>query len=129
MVEGMEKAVAAASAAAGASLERTITELARIGYADIRKVVEWDAESVRLRPSSELTEAEAAGVAEVSEVLGKEGVRGVRMKMHPKPEALGVLARLLAPEKAATLALTQNNLNINIRVVESNADGNALSSG
>lgn len=111
---------------AEASLERTIVELARIGYSDLRKVVQWDANGVKLRASSELSEDEAAAVAEVSEVLGKEGVRGVRVKMHSKPEALAALLRYYAPEKAA-LALTQNNLNIRILVVD--ADGNALKAG
>ena len=115
VVEAQERAIARASVAADVSLERTMRELARIGYADVREVMSWSKEGVVLVDSAELSDDAAAAVAEVSEVLGKDGAKGVRVKMHSKPEALGVLRQLLAPDKAA-LALTQNNLNINILV-------------
>lgn len=100
-----------------ASLDRTIQETARIAYGDLRKIVEWDKGAVKLRSSSELSDDDAAMVAEVSEVLGKDGVRGVRVKMHSKPEALAVLMRYFAPQRVehtgkdgAPIALTLADL-------------------
>lgn len=83
-------------------LERVVTELARLAFSDARQVMSWGSDGVTLKESSTLTDEEASSVSEVSEVMGKEGVRGVRVKMHSKPEALSALLKYFAPEKAAT---------------------------
>jgi phage terminase small subunit len=45
--------------------DRVLQELARIGFADIRKLFEWDEESASFIPSRDLTDDEAAAVSEI----------------------------------------------------------------
>lgn len=47
------------------SADNVLKELARIGFADIRDLVEWDEEHVGFRPSEQLTDDQAAVVSEV----------------------------------------------------------------
>lgn len=79
--------------------ERIAREYARIAFADLRDLVEWGPEGVNLRPSSELTDDQAAAVSEVSETRGRNPSR--RLKLHSKTEALDALARQLGmyPDK------------------------------
>lgn len=87
--------------------DRVLQELARIGFADIRKAVAWgrspiDTEAaeadpnslgiypVELKPSSEVDGDTAAAISEVSLTA-----QGVKLKMHDKLAALDKLARHL----------------------------------
>ncbi len=79
---------------ADVSKERVIEEYRRIAFAEPRAVMTWGPSGVILKESSELTEDEAAAVAEVAEVPTREGV-AVRIKMHSKTEALKALAQHL----------------------------------
>lgn len=45
--------------------ERVLKELARIGFADIRDLFEWDEESATFVPSRDLSEAEAAAIGQI----------------------------------------------------------------
>lgn len=45
--------------------DRVLQELARIGFADIRDLFEWDEERAAFIPSRDLTEDEAAAISEV----------------------------------------------------------------
>lgn len=45
--------------------DRVLQELARIGFADIRDLFEWDEESASFIPSRDLTEDQAAAVSEI----------------------------------------------------------------
>lgn len=45
--------------------DRVLQELARIGFADIRDLFEWDVESATFIPSRDLTEDQAAAVSEI----------------------------------------------------------------
>ena len=74
--------------------ERVYREYARIVFADPRNLMTWGPDGVRLRPSEELTEDEAAAVAEVSETTSKDGGT-IRLKMHSKQPALHDLATIL----------------------------------
>lgn len=101
---------------AGITLERNLAETSHLAYSRMSDYVTWDENGVKLRPMSEISDEAMAAVQEVTDVWGPGGVHGVKLKLHGKTDALTLLQRYLAPEKA--LALTQNNLNINIHVVD-----------
>jgi phage terminase small subunit len=68
-----------------------LRELARIAFADIRKVATWTGGTVSLRNSEELSADTAAAVVEIS-----EGQHGVRVKLADKRAALVDLGRHLS---------------------------------
>ena len=83
--------MAARSDRLGVSQDRVVLELARLAFADMRDFASWGDGGVRLRPSEELTEDQAACVSEIVETPGK----GVRVKLFGKQPALAALARHL----------------------------------
>ena len=87
----LEAAMAARSDRLGVSQDRVVLELARLAFADMRDFASWGDGGVRLRPSEELTEDQAACVSEIVETPGK----GVRVKLFGKQPALAALARHL----------------------------------
>jgi phage terminase small subunit len=104
----IEEAMAKRSRRLRITQDRVVTELARIAFADIRDFVDWDASGVTLRPACELGPDQTACVAEIVENPGK----GLRIKLHGKPQALAALARHLgtavkpAPDNAQPRAIT-----------------------
>ena len=72
--------------------ERVLNEIARIAFADPRDLMSWDAESVTLKDSSELTDDQAACVSEVTYKKTKEGEH-ISLKTHDKQAALDKLMR------------------------------------
>lgn len=80
----------------GINQDRVVTELARIAFADIRDFAEWDDAGVKLRASRDLGPGQTACVAEIVENQGK----GLRIKLHAKPQALVALARHLGAREA-----------------------------
>ena len=93
----VEAAMAARSDRLGVSQDRVVLELARLAFADMRDFASWGDGGVRLRPSEELTEDQAACVSEIVETPGK----GVRVKLYGKTQALSALARHLGSRPAA----------------------------
>lgn len=85
--------------------ERIITELARIAFADVRKVVEWGSSGVKLREGSSLADDDVAAVSEVVESRHKHG-RTIRVKMHDKVKALELLAKHLGMFPQAPAAMS-----------------------
>jgi phage terminase small subunit len=92
----------------GVTVERIVTELARIGFSDIRDVVQWrsvpaagDADNggtsanatsvVEVKDAAELTPGAAAAIAELS--LRPSG--SIRVKLHDKRAALVALGKHL----------------------------------
>jgi phage terminase small subunit len=67
--------------------DQVITELARIGFSDLREFVTWGPRGVILTDSDTLTEDQARCVAEVSETVGDKS-RTRRFKLHDKVTAL-----------------------------------------
>lgn len=97
----------------GVTVERIVSELAKIGFSDLRKAVKWGSRridpatdeeaavalingealfsnSVELIPSEELDDDTAAAIAEIS-----EGQHGIKIKMHDKKGALVDLGKHL----------------------------------
>jgi phage terminase small subunit len=69
-------------------------ELARIGFGDPRRVMSWGPDGMKLRPSGDLTDDEAAIVAEVVETRTEAGGT-LRVKVANKVEALKLLGQHL----------------------------------
>jgi len=92
------QAIAAAqsrrAARSGITAERVVKELARIAFADPRRVFTWGADGVTLRDSAGLTDDEAAAVSEVSQTVTDTG-GSIRAKMHDKVKALELLSKHL----------------------------------
>jgi phage terminase small subunit len=74
--------------------ERVVDELAKIAFGDQRKVMSWGPDGVRLRPSEDLSDAEAAVVSEVAETTTKDG-GSLKLKTHDKVAALKLLGEHL----------------------------------
>jgi phage terminase small subunit len=100
LLRNVEIATAIAEARAARSrrtevtADRVVLELARVAFGDPRRVMGWGPGGVRLRPSAELTDEEAAIVAEVGETTTKEG-GSLRVKTVDKLGALRLLGRHL----------------------------------
>lgn len=80
------------AAALKITAERVLQELARIAFADIRRVSRFGPDGVELVPDEELEEDDAAAISEVSQVATDKG-RNIKMKMHSKERALELLSR------------------------------------
>jgi phage terminase small subunit len=80
------------SARTGITADRVIAEIAKIAFADPRKVMEWGPGGVTMKDSKDLTDADAAIVSEVSESISQAG-SSVKVKLHSKLDALEKLAR------------------------------------
>jgi len=80
------------SARTGITADRVIAEIAKIAFADPRKVMAWGPSGVTLKDSETLSDADAAIVSEVSESISQAG-SSVKIKLHSKLDALEKLAR------------------------------------
>ena len=79
--------------------DRVLQELARIGFADIRKLFTWDEEHAAYIPSRDLTEDEAAAISEVQtetiKVMLGEDLSETKVKLKLKTyDKLGALDKL-----------------------------------
>jgi len=90
----VSKAMAKRAQATGVTAERVIKELARVAFADPRGILEWGPDGVKLRKSADLTDDQAAAVAEVSESRTAAGGT-LKAKMHDKVRALELLGKHL----------------------------------
>jgi len=79
----------------GIDADRVIDELASIAFADMRKILDWGKNRVRLRPASSLTAADRAAIKSISVRIGKRGCGHVRVRLHDKFAALLMLQRHL----------------------------------
>lgn len=107
------------------SQDRIIEELARIAFGDPREAMSWGPDGVRLLPSEELGEEQAASIAEVCE--SSKGTP--KLKRHDKVKALELLGKHLGlfTSKVELSATTDLALAINDarRRVAAASDGKA----
>ena len=90
----IQQAQSERSARTEVTADRVIKELARIAFVDTRQIFEWGPTGVRLRPSNELSDDEAAIVADISEITSEIG-GGIKIKRYDKLKALDLLGRHL----------------------------------
>lgn len=88
--EAIEKAQAKRARRVEITADRVVAELAKIAFSDPRDLMEWGPDGVVLRPSVELSDDQAASVAEVA-----ENNAGLRLKKHDKVKALELLGKHL----------------------------------
>jgi hypothetical protein len=89
----------------GITRERVLREYGRMAFANLRDVVEWDAEGLEVKPSKRLTDDNAAAVAEI--VTAASGGKPYRVKLHGKKPSLDAIARYLGMTPAPTKAAAQ----------------------
>ncbi len=70
--------------------DRTLQELAILGFSDLTDFVEWDGKTVTLKNSADLDTVKRRAIAEISQTKD-----GVRIKLHDKKGALDSIARHL----------------------------------
>jgi phage terminase small subunit len=74
------------------SMDRVRLELARVGFADIGDILDWDGETVQLRPRDLIAKDDRAAIAELKVKPGKHGPR-ITLRLHSKERALEALAK------------------------------------
>lgn len=92
VAEAIQDAMRERSARTGITADRVIAEIAKIAFADPRKVMTWGPSGVELLPSESLTDDDAAIISEVSESRTESG-GSLKIKLHSKLDALEKLAR------------------------------------
>ncbi len=75
--------------------ERVIAEYVKLASSRITDYLTFRSGGVTLLNSEQIAGHRLDAIAEVSEVLGKEGYRGVRFKLHSKVDALDALGKHL----------------------------------
>lgn len=83
--------VEARTARLGITIERVLRELGVIAFADITRIVSWDAEKLTMTASSALDKTETAAIAEI--VASAKDGKIYRVKSHDKTPALALLLR------------------------------------
>ncbi len=90
----VEKAQAARAERTRVTADKVVKELAKVAFGDPRRLFSWGPDGVILRESSELSEAEAALVSEISETRNAAG-GSRRIKLRCKLTALTALGKHL----------------------------------
>lgn len=111
----------------GVSSDRVVEELASIAFSDMRNILGWSTNHVRLRPASALTAADRAAIKSISVRIGKRGCGHVRVRLHDKFAALMMLERHLGMDNqtlgdAKTRAKFANKLSARVRRAFDRAD-------
>lgn len=75
------------------TIERIVAEVVKVAFANQRDLMNWGPQGVKLKSSYELTDEQAAAVAEVSETTSATG-GSLKLKTHDKLGALRFLAEL-----------------------------------
>lgn len=76
----------------GITKERVLHEYAAIAFADLRHIVEWGPDGIRIRSSGEVSDDDARAISEI--VPGNDPAHS-RVKLYDKEAALNAIARHL----------------------------------
>jgi phage terminase small subunit len=76
----------------GVTRERVLEELARIAFANLGRVGDWDGERLTLASLGELGAAEAAAISTLT-IYRSKGKPAVAVRFHAKAQAIAALAR------------------------------------
>lgn len=94
--------------------KRIVEELSRIAFGDIRKIITWDGEAATLKPSSELSDAEASMIDEVQrDADTKLGFGKMKLKKADKLKALELLGKHLGMFETNAVGSKENPLCVN----------------
>lgn len=94
--------------------KRIVEELSRIAFGDIRKIITWDGETATLKPSSELSDAEASMIDEVQrDADTKLGFGKMKLKKADKLKALELLGKHLGMFETNAVGSKENPICIN----------------
>ena len=77
-----------------ATLDRVMSELAHIAFANMSDFSSWAANTVKLIPSAELSEEKLKAVESIAETSGKNGDPQLKIRLHSKLRALELLLRI-----------------------------------
>ncbi len=94
VIAGIEKAQAARAERTRVTADKVVKELAKVAFGDPRRLLSWGPGGVILRESSDLSEADAALVSEISETRYAAG-GSRRIKLRCKLTALTALGKHL----------------------------------
>jgi phage terminase small subunit len=81
----------------GVTKERVLAELARIAFADLGRIADWDGEVLTLKPLATLSDAEAAAISGLTLYRVKRK-QSATIRLHAKTYALQALARYFGLE-------------------------------
>lgn len=95
------KAMADRAERTGITRERVLEEYARIAFADLRHLADWDGDSAAFKEAATLRDEIAAAIAAVAGRDGPGGKASFRIKTFDKLKALEALARLVDPQRNA----------------------------
>jgi hypothetical protein len=84
--------IAARAARLGITADRVLLEYAYIAFADLRHIVEWDAEGFRFKPLDAMSDAD---IAAISEIVPGTDPKHPRVKLYDRKAALDAIARHL----------------------------------
>lgn len=70
-----------------------IIELQKIGFSNIKRFIEWEGHTVKMKPHTKISDEDAAAIARISEHTSKAGVEYIRFALHDKVKALELLGR------------------------------------
>jgi hypothetical protein len=73
--------------------KRLLQELARMGFASLRDIVDWDEKGIKVKPSANLSDDQVAAIAEI--VASASTGKIYRIKMHDKNAPLVTLGRAI----------------------------------
>ncbi len=77
---------------AGLSAAKVLAEYRKLAFSDMRRLMTWGPDGMRLKDSDDLSDDEAACVSEVSQTISKDG-GSLKLKVHDKKGALDSIAR------------------------------------
>ncbi|HUX74613.1 MAG TPA: terminase small subunit [Steroidobacteraceae bacterium] len=104
---GVQLAIRAAmdarAARTGVTADRIVEELAAIAFSDIRHIIDFGTNHVRLQPASTMRAADRAAIKSISVRIGRRGCGHVRVRLHDKFSALYMLERHLGMDRSAPL--------------------------
>lgn len=92
VVEGIQNCQLERASRTQVTQDAVIRELAAVGFASLKDVCTWDDGHLTLVNSYELSDAQAASIAEITETVTTRGGT-VRVKQHSKLKALEMLAK------------------------------------
>ena len=85
----------------GVTADRVVEELAAIAFSDMRKILDFGPDRVRLVPASAMSAADRAAIKSISVRIGRRGCGHVRVRLHDKFAALLMLERHLGMSRGA----------------------------